>query len=110
MSRPIDRISAQEAARRWSPGSASVVLLDCREPEELAIARIPGAVHVPMGDIPGRLPHLDPDLETIVFCHHGVRSLSVAAFLVTNGFARVSSLSGGIDAWSTDVDPSVPRY
>lgn len=91
--------------RRESPG-----VLDVREPEEIAIAPFPGAIHIPMGDIPARIAELDPDAEWIVVCHHGVRSAQVAAYLVRAGFARVLNLSGGIDAWSEEVDPAVPRY
>jgi rhodanese-related sulfurtransferase len=63
-----------------------------------------------MGDIPSRLTELDPDRETVVVCHHGVRSAQVAMYLAQNGFEHVLNLSGGIDAWSEDADPSTPRY
>lgn len=88
-----------------------LVLLDVREPQELALASLPGAVHIPMGDIRYRMDELDPDARTVVMCHHGVRSWHVANFLVERGdFSEVQNLAGGIDAWSLDVDPSVPRY
>jgi rhodanese-related sulfurtransferase len=88
----------------------SVLILDVREPFEIALAPFPGATHIPMGDIPSRLTELDPDRETVVVCHHGVRSAQVAMYLAQNGFERVLNLSGGIDAWSEDADPSTPRY
>lgn len=88
----------------------SVLILDVREPFEIALAPFPGATHIPMGDIPSRLTELDPDHETVVVCHHGVRSAQVAMYLAQNGFERVLNLSGGIDAWSEDADPSTPRY
>jgi rhodanese-related sulfurtransferase len=88
----------------------SVVILDVREPFEIALAPFPGATHIPMGDIPSRLTELDPDRETVVVCHHGVRSAQVAMYLAQTGFERVLNLSGGIDAWSEDADPSTPRY
>jgi rhodanese-related sulfurtransferase len=88
----------------------SVLVLDVREPFEIALAPFPGATHIPMGDIPSRLTELDPDQETVVVCHHGVRSAQVAVYLAQNGFERVLNLSGGIDAWSEDADPSTPRY
>jgi len=91
-------------------GRGDFVLLDCREPEELRIARIEGAVHIPVGDIPSFLPRLDADRYYVVFCHHGLRSQQVAAFLRQQDFPHVQSMSGGIDAWSCAVDPSVPRY
>ena len=74
------------------------VLLDVREPEEVAIVQISRLLHIPMGEIPGRLHELDPEKETIVYCHHGVRSLHVANFLLQRDFESVSSLAGGIDA------------
>jgi rhodanese-related sulfurtransferase len=88
-----------------------VLLLDCREAEEVQIAAIPGAVHIPMDQIPRRQNELDDDKHIVVFCHHGVRSLSVAVWLKEQaGFEQVSSMRGGIDAWSREVDPAVPRY
>lgn len=88
----------------------SVLILDVREPFEIGLAPFPGATHIPMGDIPSRLTELDPDRETVVVCHHGVRSAQVAMYLAQNGFEHVLNLSGGIDAWSEDADPSTPRY
>jgi rhodanese-related sulfurtransferase len=90
--------------------SESVLILDVREPFEIALAPFPGATHIPMGDIPSRLTELDPDQETVVVCHHGVRSAQVAMYLAQMGFERVLNLAGGIDAWSEDADPSTPRY
>ena len=87
-----------------------LVVLDVREPEEIAIAPFPDALHIPMGDIPSRLTELDPDAEWVVVCHRGVRSAQVAMYLAHMGFARVSNLTGGIDAWSLTADPSTPRY
>jgi len=88
----------------------SLFILDVREPGEIAIAPFPGATHIPMGDIPSRLTELDPDRETVVVCHHGVRSAQVAMYLARMGFERILNLAGGIDAWSEDADPSTPRY
>jgi len=87
-----------------------VLILDVREPFEIVLAPFPGATHIPMGDIPSRLTELDPDRETVVVCHHGVRSAQVAMYLAQMGFERVLNLAGGIDAWSEDADPSTPRY
>lgn len=88
----------------------NVVILDVREPYEVFLARFPGATHIPMGDIPSRLTELDPDRETVVVCHHGVRSAQVAIYLARMGFEQVLNLSGGIDAWSETADPATPRY
>jgi adenylyltransferase/sulfurtransferase len=87
-----------------------LVLLDVREPEEVALVRLPGSVHIPMGEIPGRMQELDPDADIVVYCHHGLRSASVVGFLAQRDFANVANLSGGIDAWSLTVDPSLSRY
>lgn len=86
------------------------VVLDVREPEELALAKFPGAISIPMREIPSRLAELDAAAEIVVVCHHGMRSANVAGYLEEHGFSRVVNLSGGIDAWSSLVDPTVPRY
>jgi rhodanese-related sulfurtransferase len=103
------QISPRELRQRLDRGDP-VVILDVREAEELAIARLDGAVHIPMGEIPGRLHELDPDREIVVVCHHGVRSAQVASFLAHHDFPSVINLAGGIDQWSVTVDSSVPRY
>ena len=107
----IQEISARDAAsHRENAPPGECTLLDVREDKELLLARIDGAVHIPMTDIPRRMGELDPRKEVIVFCHHGQRSYKVAAFLKQQGFPTVKSLAGGIDAWSLEVDPTVPRY
>lgn len=85
-------------------------LLDVREPWEHAIAALPGALLVPMNQLPDRWQELDPAAEWVVYCHHGVRSYYATAFLRQQGLARARSLQGGIDAWSQRVDPDLPRY
>ena len=85
-------------------------LLDVREPWELATASVPGTVNIPMREIPDRIGELDRSVPIAVLCHSGVRSASVAIFLKGQGFTRVSNIAGGIDAWSTEVDDSIPRY
>lgn len=104
----VPEISAADAAEHYRRGGA--VLLDCREPEELALCRIDGALHIPMTEIEQRAGEVPRDREVIVFCHHGVRSYAVAEFLRRLGHPHVFSMAGGIDAWSLDVDPGVPRY
>src|SRR5438105_4795776 len=94
--------------------SKALLRLDVREPWEIELASIspPGvaAKHIPMGHIPDRLDDLDPSQSIVCICHHGVRSLQVVAFLERHGFESVYNLAGGIDAWSVEVDPTVPRY
>lgn len=87
-----------------------LLILDVREPAEIALAPFPGATHIPMADIPARLAELDPERETVIVCHHGIRSAQVAIYLSKMGFVRLLNLSGGIDAWSATVDPTTPRY
>ena len=87
------------------------LLLDVREPWEYATAHIDGSIPLPMNEIPARAhQELDEDSPILVLCHHGARSLSVAAWLRQQGFDKAQSVSGGIDAWSRTIDPSVPRY
>jgi rhodanese-related sulfurtransferase len=102
-------ISAKEAAVLLSEEKARFI--DVREPWEFETAHIAGTVLMPMGDVPARAhQELDPDERLVVLCHHGMRSLNVAVWLRNQGFEQAQSLSGGIDAWSAEVDPSVGRY
>ncbi|MEJ6007508.1 rhodanese-like domain-containing protein [Paucibacter sp. AS339] len=90
------------------------LLLDVREPWEaqLASIRVDGvrSLLMPMGQVSARFEELDPTQPVVCYCHHGVRSLQVVAFLQRAGFESVYNLAGGIDAWSNEVDPAVPRY
>ncbi len=88
----------------------SLVLLDVREDWEAALCRLEHAIRIPIGEIEHRADELDPSEETIVCCHHGVRSAAVAEFLRRLGFARVHNLDGGLEAWARDVDPDMRRY
>ena len=105
----IEQVDPRVLRDRLAAGELPTIL-DVREPEELQIARFPGAVEIPMGEIPNRLAELDADEEIIVLCHHGVRSAHVAGYLAQNGFKRARNLAGGIDAWAMLVDPSIARY
>lgn len=85
--------------------------IDVREPWEFATAHIPGSLLMPMGDVPARAhQELDPEERLVILCHHGQRSLHVAAWLRNQGFEQAQSLRGGIDAWAMQVDPTVGRY
>lgn len=86
------------------------LLLDVRELWEFERCHIANTRLVPMGSIPARLGELDPARETVVVCHHGVRSFHVARFLEHNGFKNVINLSGGVDAWAKEVDRTMPLY
>lgn len=99
-----------EALVRVLGSSAPPVLLDVREGWEAAIAQIPGANLIPLGELGGRLNELPTGRDVVTYCHHGVRSRTAQALLVRAGFAHVRSLAGGVDAWAQQVDPAMRRY
>ena len=102
-------ISPTEAASLIAEGKAK--LIDVREPWEFATAHVQGSVDMPMGDVPPRAhQELDPDERLVVMCNHGMRSMNVTVWLRNQGYEQVQSLRGGIDAWSAEVDPTIPRY
>lgn len=105
----VPEISARELDARLR-GPTPPLLIDVREPHEWAFCRIAGAQLKPMSQIMSWLGALDPQAEMVFQCHSGVRSLQVAQYLQSQGFQHVYNLRGGIDAWSLEVDPSVPRY
>ncbi|HZZ29533.1 MAG TPA: rhodanese-like domain-containing protein [Pirellulales bacterium] len=88
------------------------LLLDCREADEYATAKITPSQFMPMSEISERLHELEPhrQRQVVVYCHHGGRSMRVARWLRGQGFLQVQSLAGGIDQWSQEIDPGVPRY
>jgi rhodanese-related sulfurtransferase len=86
------------------------LLLDVREPFEVATCAIAGSTSIPMRQIPEALPDLPRDRLILALCHHGGRSLRVTQFLRANGFEQVTNVAGGIDAWAQQIDPSLPRY
>jgi rhodanese-related sulfurtransferase len=103
-------ISVEEFEQRMR-SSERPVLLDVREPWEVETANLPGALNMPMQDVPARaFNELDEDAPILVLCHHGARSLSVTVWLQNQGFTQAQSVAGGIDAYSRVVDPTVPRY
>ncbi len=97
-----------------TPDAGRPLVLDVREPWELQTASVApegfDLLSIPMGSVPDRLAELDASRPVACLCHHGMRSLRVAAFLEHHGFERVANISGGIDAWSQERDPAVPRY
>ena len=90
------------------------VVLDVREPAELAVASVKAdgfeLLTIPMSVIPPRLSELDPEQPIACLCHHGGRSMQVASFLEARGFTHVANIAGGIHAWSLELDPRIPRY
>ncbi|HTS33484.1 MAG TPA: rhodanese-like domain-containing protein [Thermoplasmata archaeon] len=106
----VDEVSAVEVAERLRAGGPRPLLLDVREEWERELAVIEPSVHIPMQEVPRRLEELPRDRPIVVYCHGGARSAMVAGFLELHGFTSVANLSGGIDAWSVQVDSKVPRY
>ena len=104
-------IAASEAAELLhSDDAETIVLLDVREDVELSMAAIDGAMHIPMAQIPARIGELNPDQTIVVMCHTGGRSAQVATYLSQQGFSDVFNLDGGIQAWSRNVDSTIPEY
>jgi rhodanese-related sulfurtransferase len=107
-------LAAWTATAHQEGASGEVLVLDVREPWELTTASVvPQGFElraIPMGEIPARLAELDAARPIACLCHHGARSQRVAGFLANNGFGHVANLAGGIDAWSRERDPGVPRY
>lgn len=89
---------------------AGALLLDVREPDEVAHCAVSGSTSVPMHQIPALLPTLPRDRDVLVLCHHGGRSLRVTQYLRANGLNRAINVAGGIDAWAQTIDPSLARY
>ena len=85
-------------------------LLDVREPSEFAYCAIPGSVLMPMASVPARAQELPDDVDIVVICHHGGRSMQVAMFLERQGFAGLINLAGGVAQWAQQVDPAMPQY
>ncbi len=108
MSLPSD-ISVSELCR-MQEANADFTLVDVRDDDELAIASLEGALHLPMDEVSQHLNELPKDGDIVVMCHSGGRSSRVAAYLRHHGYRSVANLAGGIDAWSREIDPSVPRY
>ena|ERR1041385_3898119 len=102
-------IAVSELQRKRKAGE-TFLLVDVREPWEHDICRIEGSRLIPMRTIPASLQELDGDEDVICYCHHGQRSLDVAAWLRAQGVESAQSLAGGIDRWSIEIDPGVPRY
>lgn len=111
---PITQISVNELAQRLANQEPNIQLIDVREPQELAIAQIEGFVNLPLSEYAQwseRVPAMfDPQAETLVLCHHGVRSAQMCQWLVSQGFTHVKNIAGGIDAYSRVVDSSIPQY
>ena len=105
------QITPADLARKLAAGEP-VYLLDVRELGEHAFCRLPGDTLIPLGELVARATEIEPPagVPVVAYCHHGVRSLRAVGFLRTQGFDTAVSLAGGIDAWSREIDPGIPRY
>jgi rhodanese-related sulfurtransferase len=109
-SRPPDiEIEPREVRQMFARGE-EFLLVDVREPWEYDTARIEGSMLVPLREIPGNVARLAGAERLVLYCHHGIRSLDAAAWLRSQGISGARSMAGGIDRWSIEVDPNVPRY
>jgi rhodanese-related sulfurtransferase len=110
----LPAITVEILATRMAEGIDHLQLVDVREPSELATAQLPGFINLPLSQAESWSQniqaHLDPQKETLVLCHHGMRSAQMTGWLLEQGFADVKNITGGIDAYSAQVDRSVPRY
>ncbi len=102
-------ISVRDLKDRLDKGN-TIFLLDVREPHEYSMAKIEGSVLIPLGELPTSLDKLNSNDEIVALCHRGMRSADAVGFLMQQGFSNVKNLIGGIDAWSLEIDPEVPRY
>jgi len=105
----MKEISVRDLAARRERDT-HFVLLDVRDPDEVATVRVGGSVWIPMREIPQRMGELDPAVPIAVMCHHGGRSERVAEFLASRGFADVMNVTGGIDAYAEQIEPTLARY
>ena len=106
----MPEITATELKQRLDSGE-DIQIIDVREPHEVAIAKLPNSTHIPLGQIVSRMSEIDPNRETVVHCKMGGRSAKAIEALKRSGFSgSLINLKGGITAWSSDVDPSVPKY
>ncbi|MEY3402876.1 MAG: rhodanese-related sulfurtransferase [Anabaena sp. CRKS33] len=111
---PFTQISVEYVAQCLTADEGTIQLIDVREPQELALSQIEGFVNLPLSEYEQWSQQIstrfDPSIETLVLCHHGIRSAQMCQWLVDQGFTNVKNIMGGIDAYSILVDPSVPQY
>jgi len=106
----MEEITATQLKQRLDNGD-DIQIIDVREPNEYAMARIPNSIHIPLGQVLNRMSEIDPSRETVVHCKMGGRSARAIEALTQAGFhGKLANLKGGITAWSNEVDPSVPKY
>ena len=104
------QLKAHLDARQLESDKPQPLLLDVRQPWEYEICKIENSTLIPMSQIPAKIEELDMQRETVVICHHGIRSRSVARFLEQAGFSNIINLSGGVAQWASTVDKQMPTY
>lgn len=113
-SEPIAQISVEDLAKRLADGAVGLQLIDVREVQEIAIASLKGFENLPLSEFAQWseqiLTRFDPEAETLILCHHGSRSTRMCHWLIEQGFTNVKNITGGIEAYSQVVDPSIPSY
>ncbi|BAZ14285.1 rhodanese domain-containing protein [Calothrix sp. NIES-4071] len=111
---PFSQVTVEQLQERLSKGADKIQLIDVREPQEIEIANIDGFVNLPLSEFAAWESQIharfESDIETLVLCHHGVRSAQMCQWLVNQGFTNVKNITGGIAAYSSLVDPSIPQY
>lgn len=107
---PMPEITATELKQRMDQGD-DIQIVDVREANEVAVAKLPNSIHIPLAQVINRMSEIDPSRETVVHCKMGGRSARAIEALQRSGFSgKLLNLKGGITAWSNEVDPSVPKY
>jgi rhodanese-related sulfurtransferase len=110
VTQPMQEISATELKQRLDNGD-DIQIIDVREANEVAVAKIPNSIHIPLAQVLDRSSEIDPNRETVVHCKMGGRSARAIDALKRSGFSgNLLNLKGGITAWSNEVDPTVPKY
>jgi rhodanese-related sulfurtransferase len=104
-----DEMTPQDLHHHLARGR-EVLLVDVRQPWEYQLVHLDGARLIPLGELPAHVDELDPGRPIVIYCHHGIRSFDAMYFLRSMGFPDVRSVQGGIDRWSVEIDPSLPRY
>jgi rhodanese-related sulfurtransferase len=113
-SQPIPQISVEQLRQRLAESPEGLQLIDVREDQEIAIAHLEGFENLPLSKFAEWSDQIqtrfDPEVETLVLCHHGIRSAQMCEWLVSHGFTNVKNVTGGINAYSLIVDSRIPRY
>lgn len=106
----IPQMTVQELQQRLQQDDDKPLILDVREPWEYQLCNLPDSRLMPMRSVPQKLDELDPNRETVVICHHGIRSQQVALYLQRAGFSKLHNLRGGINAWAREIDVHMETY